>query len=161
MSDIEKKLNALSQINDSHLQKCIQYIIGHFEEEISLSHLANAVGISEWAVCRRFQVHLGVSPMKWVWCFRVHLASECIILTPSWSLTDISVLCGFNSLAHFSRLFKNQFDISPTDFRAKNQVKFPTSSQLQADKYREFLFDSQLLYEQGVLDKAALAAISS
>ena len=32
-------------------------------------------------------------------------------------ISSIAFQCGFNSLAHFSRSFKNRFDVSPVAFR--------------------------------------------
>jgi transcriptional regulator GlxA family with amidase domain len=93
------------------------FVMDQFDEEIQLPELAAAVNMSPWALCRQFQKKFGISPMRWVWRFRIMLAHECIQLVPDWQLTDISVLCGFSSLAHFSRQFRNLFGQSPSEFR--------------------------------------------
>lgn len=39
------------------------------------------------------------------------------------SVTDIAFKWGFNNAAHFSRIFKKQYNISPTDYRHKFNMK--------------------------------------
>jgi transcriptional regulator GlxA family with amidase domain len=50
-----------------------------------------------------------------------------MIVTSDISLTAIATKCGFLSLSHFSKAFKQQFGVSPQQFR-KNQADFAVVS---------------------------------
>ncbi len=93
------------------------YVIDHFDQEIDLSDLATTMNLSPWVLCRQFKRAFDLTPMRWLWRFRTILARDCIAVAKSWQLTDISVLCGFSSLAHFSRQYRQVFNQSPSQFR--------------------------------------------
>jgi transcriptional regulator GlxA family with amidase domain len=101
----------------AQLSASLEFVLENFDRDFQLAEMSEAGGLSQWALTRMFQKSFGVSPMRWVWRFRTNLGRECIQLVPDWQLTDISVLCGFSSLAHFSRMFKREFGVAPSDFR--------------------------------------------
>jgi transcriptional regulator GlxA family with amidase domain len=154
----ENKTHSVKLIStaDKELNICINYIISNYEEPLSLSSIAAEAGISEWAASRRFQTHLKTSPMRWVWSFRTTLAAECIKLAPDWPLTDISVLTGFTSLAHFSRHFKNQFNEPPSRYKSR-QIR---NQQVLCQTDHSFMFEDLVSQRQDILYHAANIAIA-
>ena len=84
---------------------------------LTLADLARAAGLPQNTLTRFFNRDYGMSPMRWLWSFRVVLAAEMIATAPAWPLTVVAEECGFVSLAHFSRRFRELFGESPSSFR--------------------------------------------
>lgn len=72
--------------------------------------------------CRQW---LQASPSQIVTRFRMDHAAKQLAMTDR-SILDISMECGFDSLSHFYRLFKQRYGIPPYQYRVRN--KFTTGS---------------------------------
>jgi transcriptional regulator GlxA family with amidase domain len=84
---------------------------------LTLDKLAAAAGMPSTTLTRRFHRRFGISPMRWLWSFRVLLAAELIAAAPAAPLAEVAERCGFVSPAHFSRRFRELFGESPSKFR--------------------------------------------
>ena len=58
----------------------------------------------------------GLTPVAYVLQVRLNYAKQ-MIMSEDTSLTTIASKCGFQNLSHFSKAFKNQFKVSPMQFR--------------------------------------------
>jgi transcriptional regulator GlxA family with amidase domain len=126
------------------------FIMENFDQDIQLPDLGEATLMSPWTLCREFHKSYGISPMRWLWRFRTTLASECIRLVPDWQLTDISVLCGFSSLAHFSRQFRAHFGCTPSHYRVEL-----TESSRKSESFRpQLIFDDLTVDHRDILESA-------
>jgi len=56
---------------------------------------------------------------------RVEASRRLMIEDPSRSLTEIALDCGFYDLSHMSRCFRNQYGITPREYRALVEVDAP------------------------------------
>lgn len=97
------------------------------DPELSVEGIAQACNTSVRSVHRAFAADSAGSVWKYIWQRRLsHSAAE---LRDPWhanrSITDICFLWGFNSSSHFSRLFKDQFGIPPSEYRSA--VSYPGS----------------------------------
>jgi len=112
-----KSMESLPTNNNLVISKVINYITEEFAEEITLEDLAEVAEVSSFQLCRIYNKNMGITPIRWLWLFRIHLAYEYITLIPECSLTDIAFSCGYSSSAHFSRFFRKIYGVSPSDFR--------------------------------------------
>ncbi|MDO5668222.1 MAG: AraC family transcriptional regulator [Alcaligenaceae bacterium] len=83
------------------------------EPQVSLDEVANALGVSSRHLTRIFARH-GLSPIKWLWDYRLDQAYNLIKKNPKLSMTEIALNTGFNDSAHFSKAFSKKFGISPS-----------------------------------------------
>jgi AraC-like DNA-binding protein len=60
-------------------------------------------------------------PSQWIRQKKLDKARELLIST-TMTVTDICYTTGFESVAHFSRLFKSQYGYCPTEFRMKLNI---------------------------------------
>ena len=60
-----------------------------------------------------------LTPVAFVLQVRLNYARR-LISTQDISLTTIASKCGFQNLSHFSKAFKQQFGVSPLQFRKTN-----------------------------------------
>jgi len=141
--------------DDSYLDLVLDYVVTNFAEEVTLDDLASAAGLSRFSLCRYFQKRFGVTPMRWLWSFRILLAHELISIEPRWSLTDIAFATGFTSSAHFSRFFRQTFAIAPSRHRRTSLARHTGSTTESSYIPFETLFASN----SEKIKRAAVAAL--
>ncbi|MBC8485602.1 MAG: response regulator [Bacteroidetes bacterium] len=116
-----KLKSTLSQdnIEDVFLQK----IISAIEKNIDDSHfgtlqVAHAIGMSESQLYRKLKALTGKSTAVFIRTIRLHKARE-LLTTTSLNVSEIAYETGFTDPAWFSRVFKEEFGVSPNAFRNK------------------------------------------
>lgn len=114
--DILYRLSADSGAMSPHLSRAVAYIENHFSQsELSNSELAEIAGISEVYLRRLFQKQFGVSPKQYILDMRIKKAEQ--FLTTNMRINDIAEKCGYASVYHFSRSFRQYTGASPTEYR--------------------------------------------
>jgi AraC family transcriptional activator of tynA and feaB len=89
------------------------------DPELSVERIAHACSISVRALHRHFAEDPAGSVSRYFWQRRLIRCAEAL-RDPSQahrSITDVCFSYGFSSSSHFSRLFKDQFGVSPVDYR--------------------------------------------
>lgn len=102
---------------DPRLLSIIAAMEGSTEEVLPAAALAAIGGLSQRQMERLFQSRLGKRPMGYYLQLRLDKA-ERLLRYSHLSVRDISLACGFASLAQFSRTFRQAKGTSPTRFRA-------------------------------------------
>jgi AraC-like DNA-binding protein len=96
------------------------YVERHVADpELSVDMIAHALGISGRSVHRAFESDPANSVSNYIWTRRLSHCAACL-RDPGQaerSITDICFSFGFNSTSHFSRLFKEQFGLPPSEYR--------------------------------------------
>ncbi|MCF7802623.1 MAG: AraC family transcriptional regulator [Candidatus Marinimicrobia bacterium] len=67
-------------------------------------------------LARVFRKFFGVTPTQYINNLRLNYAANKLSFSTE-SITEIAMDCGFNNLSHFYHLFKNEYQMSPGDFR--------------------------------------------
>ena len=112
--EVEQTHNPLSSI--------ISYLETHISSSnITNEFLAQKMGISEVYLRKLFLSNLGVTPKQYILNLRIKAAQQLLISTSS-SITEISEKCGFASVYHFCRIFKQKTALTPSEYIAKNRV---------------------------------------
>ena len=117
---ILEKLNS-EQLNNP-LSSIIRYIESHIPDcTITNKFLAQKMDISEVYLRKLFISQLGVTPKQYILDLRIKTAEQLLINT-SKSVTKISEECGFTSVYHFCRIFKQKTYLTPTEYVSKNRT---------------------------------------
>ena len=87
-------------------------------DELRISELCQAAGISESYLKRLFQEKYGVSPKQYIIRLKINHACE-LLRTERYTVTQIAELCNFFDVYYFSRQFKAYMGITPTQFVRK------------------------------------------
>ena len=101
------------------LDKIVNYISTNYMDSITIDDLERVAGTSRFAISRKFHRTFQVSPMRWVWSFRVNTAANLLVRYPGVLCRDIAYSCGFETPSHFCRLFRVALGCSPGLFRKK------------------------------------------
>ncbi len=90
----------------------------NIEEPISLEDLSQYVGISRRQLERLFRKYLDCVPTRFYMNIRLKNA-RLLLLQTNKSIIDIALACGFVSAPHFSKCYRDFFNISPRQERHK------------------------------------------
>jgi AraC-like DNA-binding protein len=103
------------------------------DPELSVEAIAHACGMSVRSVHRAFEAEPGGSVSNYIWIRRLsHCADE--LRNPRQAhrpITDVCLTWGFNSTSHFSRLFKEQFGVTPREYRQRSEGDGETAPSLR------------------------------
>lgn len=98
------------------ISRALSILEGRFREEWSLSKLAGEVGLSRGRLATLFSREAGSSMQKFLTRVRVSNA-EVLLARSDLPIGEIALDCGFATIQHFSRVFKEVSGQSPIEFR--------------------------------------------
>lgn len=99
------------------LEQIKDYLHAHFSKSPHLSTLSAIVDVHPSHLAREFRKFYRCTIGEYVHRLRIEQACRDISL-PDSSLAQIALTVGFSDQSHFSRIFKRQMGISPTEYRA-------------------------------------------
>ena len=101
--------------NDSFLGKVLQNIDHHMSNEnFGVEMLCQEIGISERQLQRKLKSITNKSPNKLISSVRLNRAKE-LLLKQQHSIAEIAFQAGFTNPSYFSKCFKKEFAIKPSD----------------------------------------------
>ena len=87
----------------------------HADRHLTLDVLAREAGLSLAHFARAFKASLGRAPHQHLMALRLERARR-LLEAPDASLSGVALRAGFADQAHFTRLFKRQFGVTPGTF---------------------------------------------
>jgi AraC family transcriptional regulator len=103
-------------LSKEKLKQAIDYIQAHLGEDISLSAIANALGMSQYYFCHLFKRSTGLSPHQYLIRQRVEKAKH-LLKRSHQSIASVAIDCGFANQSHFARYFRQHTGMNPKQFR--------------------------------------------
>ena len=113
-------------LEQSHTQNPLYPVINYLEKNISNPDITNVflakkLGISEVYLRKLFSAHYGITPKQFIIDMRIQKAKS-LLTNGTYTITSISEECGFSSLYHFCRAFKEKTGMTPTEYAAFNKI---------------------------------------
>lgn len=105
-------------MRNPHVARAIEIMRGALEEPVSPMLIAQDLGISVRQLERLFGRYFNTSPGRYYMELRLDRARH-LLLQTEMSVSEIAVACGFQSLGHFTRLYRRSFGISPSGQRGR------------------------------------------
>lgn len=99
------------------VQRGIDYIEDHLDEEIDLAEVTRVAGVSHWHFQRIFKALTGETLKNYIRSRRLAHARVLLITTKA-SVLEIALHAGFDSQASFTRAFRDAFGTPPARYRA-------------------------------------------
>ncbi len=100
------------------INRAIDYIEAHLEEELSLDKLAEVACFSRYHFHRLFGALVGENLGQFIQRIRLERAASKLLRNPKKTITEIAFECGFSSSAVFARAFREAFGVSAGQWRA-------------------------------------------
>lgn len=98
------------------INRVVDYINSHLEEELSLAALADLSYISPFHFHRIFSSVIGEPVAAYITRLRLEMAAQ-ILSDSDKPIADIAETCGYQSLHALSKAFKKNFGVPPSQFR--------------------------------------------
>ncbi len=116
----KKYIKQLPVPTDPRLLQVLNVIVNHKGRQLSIEHLAKTAFLSPSHFQAWFAQHMGVSPMAYVRTHKMRcIASD--LLTTTHPLKVLAEEYHFQNPFHLSRCFKQEYGISPREFRKENK----------------------------------------
>jgi AraC family transcriptional regulator len=106
------------------LNRVLEYIGDNLAEDLSLSRLAEIVGMSPHYFAELFRKSTGYPPHRYVLLQRIERAKRGLN-DRSRSVIEVGLDAGFQNASHFARIFRHLVGISPSRFRSEMQSSHP------------------------------------
>lgn len=130
---------------DKRIQRALDFIHTHYEENITLEDIANAAFLSTYHFCRRFRKETGISCFQYLNRFRLAKAKE-LLDTTDFSITRVCYDVGFNSVTHCGRVFKQYEGCTPSAYRKAGTAITAKSVEKKASGVEHFSQGPAILF---------------
>lgn len=94
------------------------FIEEHHQENLSLRDVAGLVNASTFYFCRKFKKATGISFTSYLSRVRVEKAKN-LLLNPHARVGEVGFHVGFQSLSHFTRVFRRYVGCSPAEYQKR------------------------------------------
>lgn len=124
--DIKKVDTKEEPISDKRLEtlhSMIGYIQKNYSEKIVLNDIAGAGSVCRSSCCDIFSSLLHMTPIQYLTNYRLEKSIE-YLCHNSHSITDIALLCGFNSSSYFTEVFRRELGCTPSEYKVKIKNSF-------------------------------------
>jgi len=117
----EERLLVSNQEKQEFVNEVKLYIENHYNEELTLDHIAHAFYTNSTTLSRSFKQFAGDTPINYLITYRLEKAKNMIQAHPTLSIKDIAQSVGYSDSLYFSKLFKKQYGVSPSFFAEKDE----------------------------------------
>lgn len=109
------------QVNDALVEKLINYIIDNITSpDLKIDDISEAMGMSRSVLYNRLKTGVGMTPSDFVRHIRIMKATEYLRDTDD-TLTTIAFNVGFTDPKYFSKVFKKEIGVVPTEYRERTR----------------------------------------
>jgi AraC-like DNA-binding protein len=109
-------INNSDSVLFNKLLPVINYIDENYNKKFSLDELGQLIFVDKYSLCRLFKKLTNSTVIDYVNFVKIQMVEEMLLFTEK-SITEVAFLCGFNSMQHFNKVFKDYFEMSPTAFK--------------------------------------------
>jgi AraC-like DNA-binding protein len=111
-----KQVPLARHLDVAALKRAREYLDLQKTRVVHSSELEAVTGLTRYDLARQFRVMCGTSPYRYLLMRRLDFARE--QLAQGRSLVEVAIEAGFADQAHFSRIFKATFGVTPAHYRA-------------------------------------------
>jgi AraC-like DNA-binding protein len=110
------KVNGDETDSSSYVTRAVEFITTHYMHPITISEIADFLGISKGHLNRVFQSRYGMSVQNFIIDFRMQRAAALLENTTD-PVKEIALQTGYTDPLVFSKAFKKYFGVSPKAYR--------------------------------------------
>ena len=103
----------------NHVQRAIDYIELSYMNPLTIMDIADFVGLNPFYLSKLFKEKTGHTLQTHI--LSIRLAEAKRYLSLGYAIKEVAALCGFKDVANFSKLFKREFGMNPSQWRIWDQ----------------------------------------
>ena len=109
-------MNKNSETSNEVVETAKSYIEANFNKNLSLEDVSRQVNISSYYLSRIFKETTGENFIDYLTNLRIERAKDLISKT-QYSMKEICNMCGYSDPNYFSKSFKKNVGVTPTEYR--------------------------------------------
>lgn len=115
-SDTTYQSNESKSLNRAYMVgRIIDYFEEHYDEKISLEHIAENMYLSPFYISKIFKSETGDTPIRYLINIRLDKAKQLLEEGHRGSIQEIAAMVGYEDAYHFSKLFKKRYGMTPSE----------------------------------------------
>lgn len=126
---------------DARVKMLIEVMRDSLLSDFSIGMLSKSVNLSPSGLRRLFKEEMGSSPIQYVKALRMRHAEQ-LLRDTFLSVKEVAFRSGGKDVSYFSREFKKQYGLTPTDFR--HRVRSSLDNSKEATRLANSLRDGRL-----------------
>lgn len=109
---------------DEKFMQDIQKIIekNYSDPEFNVERLVEVSTVGRTVFYNKIKGLTGIAPVEFLRSMRLKIASN-LLIDSGYNVSEIGYMSGFNDIKYFSKCFKNQFGMTPTEYKHTNSGK--------------------------------------
>lgn len=96
------------------VKKTIKYMRENYDKKVTLDILSEYVHIEKYALCHDFKKATSQTVVQYINNYRCQKAIS--FLEKGYSVTEVSIMCGFENASFFSKTFKKYIGVLPSKY---------------------------------------------
>jgi AraC-like DNA-binding protein len=108
-----------SQVLSKPIVLCIDYIYSHTHYRITISELAEHLGLSKSYLSKLFHKEMGMTISDYITNMKIEKAKN-LLQFSEYSIVDISNYLAFSSQSHFIQVFRKKTGVTPRQYRSRS-----------------------------------------
>ncbi len=117
---IKSKPKGKNSLLMHEMDSAVQYFHKNYNQPICIDTFAESCHMSVSWFIRNFKAYTGVTPTQYLLSLRISNA-QTLLENTDYNITEIAEIVGYDNPLYFSRLFKKQSGMSPSEFRKQLQ----------------------------------------
>jgi YesN/AraC family two-component response regulator len=110
-------------LKPENLSKLMEnYLRSNYSSITSLNKISDKFGFTNEYLSKIFKKYIGETPIKYITKIRINEAKLLLINQPDLEIQKIGELVGYKDAFYFSRVFKSNVGIYPSDYRTKHLI---------------------------------------
>ncbi|MDD4591913.1 MAG: two-component regulator propeller domain-containing protein [Parabacteroides sp.] len=116
--DFSTRLIATNNLDRDFMEKAQKIIESHLDDPgFNVPVFSNEMGLGRTRLFKKIKGITGQTPNDFINTVKMKKATDLIINHPEYNIKDITYMLGFNTSKYFTKCFKKQFGMTPSNFR--------------------------------------------
>ena len=101
--------------------RVINYVRNHYNEEITLTDMADMIEITPEYLSRLFNQEMKINFNSFVKNFRISMAKR-LLMNTNYQIAEVAEKTGFHDSKYFNKVFKSVCGLTPSEYKKEMKI---------------------------------------